>query len=402
MTHHLKYKIIFFFVYFLSLTSESFACSGFKLTVNGKTMVGLNEDNWNPNTIIWTRKPTKKTFGAVFFGYIDSPRESGINDKGLIFDVFTSPTRKSHSKNINAIQSDVQSFKENLLLSCGTVKEAIVYLNKFNLDILNGVQLFIADKEGNSIVVELDTIIKSNTNYQIVTNFNQSQISDKNPITCNRYNAGIQILSRNQEYSVEYGKKMLKAMQDTIGTQYSQIFDLSSGTIHLYLFHNYDEEIVLKVNDLITQEINKPIQSYFKNKSNYNIFLSNVETTIRISGELNKSTRIEALNNYIDTLVLESNLFPQLFVDSLIKLGIHFEKINETVKSQIVYDSFSKFTFKINGYYLFEYYVAEIEANQNHWTEARQHIEAAIKKRPENSDFQLLKAKIDKHISQMR
>jgi hypothetical protein len=191
-------------------------------------------------------------------------------------------------------------------------------------------------------------------------------------------------------------------MQDTIGTQYSQIFDLSNGTIHLYLFHNYDEEIILNVNDLIMQEINKPIQSYFKNKSKYNIFNSNVETTIRISGELNNSTRIENINKYIDTLVMASNLFPQLFVDSLIKLGIHFEKTNEFLKSKIVYDSFSRFTFKIIGYYLFEYYAAEIEVNKNHWTEARQHIDIAVKKRPENSDYQLLKTKIDKHISQMR
>ena len=150
------------------------------------------------------------------------------------------------------------------------------------------------------------------------------------------------------------------------------------------------------------QEINKPIQSYFKNKSKYNIFYNNVETTIRIAGELHNSNRIETINNYIDTLVLVSNLFPQLFVDSLIKVGIHFEKTNETLKSKIVYDSFSRFTFKIIGYYLFEYYAAEIEANKNHWTEAKQHIDIAVKKRPENSDFQLLKTKIDKHISQMR
>ena len=108
------------------------------------------------------------------------------------------------------------------------------------------------------------------------------------------------------------------------------------------------------------------------------------------------------IKNYIDTLILVSNLFPQLFVDSLIKVGIHFEKTNETLKSKIIYDSFSKFTFKIIGYYLFEYYAAEIEANQNNWTEARKHIDIAVNKRPENSDFQSLKTKIDKHISKIR
>jgi len=396
----MQIKIIYFISFFLSFHLTSIGCSGFKLTVGAKTMVGLNEDFWNPNTIMWTKKATVKTHGAVFFGYVDSPRESGINDQGLIFDVFTTPTRKTKPQGgIKLLESNIQSFKENLLLSCGTVSEAINYLKKFNLEIINGVQLFIADKEGNSIVVEVDTIIKPFNNYQIVTNFNQSRISQNSPVTCERYIAGNQILSNSQEFSLDYGKKLLKAMQDTIGTQYSQIFDLSTGTIHLFLYHNYNEEVILNVSDLTKQEINKPIQSYFKDKNKYLLFYNNFETTKRIAGKMTITTPIKILEKYIDTLISLPNSLPQLFADSLIKLGIQSERFNDSSKSEIIHNSFSKFTFKVKGYPLFEYYEAVIELNKNNLAEAKQHIDIALKKRPDNKDFLLLKTEIDMKIS---
>lgn len=393
-------KIIYSLFCLLSLHLTSVGCSGFKLTVGAKTMVGLNEDFWKPNTIIWTKKASEKTYGAVFFGYVDSPRESGINDKGLIFDVFSTPPRKLNPQNgIKLLENDIQSFKENLLLSCATVNEAINYLKKFNLEIINGVQLFIADKDGNSIVVEADTVIKSFTNYQIVTNFNQSKVSQNNPVTCGRYIAGNQILSNSQEFSIDYGKRLLKSMQDTMGTQYSQIFDLSTGTIHLFLFHNYNEEVILNVNDLLQQEINKPIQSYFKDKNKYLLFYNNFETTKRIAEKMTTNTPFKIVEAYIDTLISLPNSLPQLFADSLIKLGVHFEKFHETSKSELIHNSFSKFPFKVKGYPLFEYYEAIIEMNKNNFTEAKQHIDVALKKRPDNKDFLLLKTEIDKKIT---
>ena len=68
-----------------------FPCSMYKVTANGKTMVGNNEDSWGQDPKIWFVQGTKERFGVVCMGYErKQPIPDGaMNEFGLAFDAFT-------------------------------------------------------------------------------------------------------------------------------------------------------------------------------------------------------------------------------------------------------------------------------------------------------------------------
>ena len=84
---------ILFFL--LLLTKNVMSCSGFRLTIDNRTMIGLSEDYFNPNTVISTKRASTNSYGVIFFGYSETgmDRQSAINDKGLVFDSFAIDTK---------------------------------------------------------------------------------------------------------------------------------------------------------------------------------------------------------------------------------------------------------------------------------------------------------------------
>jgi hypothetical protein len=73
----------------LALSSNDIrACTLIKVTANGKTIVGNNEDFKNADTRIWFEPGTGNQFGAVYVGYNNLFPEGGVNEAGLMFDAF--------------------------------------------------------------------------------------------------------------------------------------------------------------------------------------------------------------------------------------------------------------------------------------------------------------------------
>ncbi|KAA3631694.1 MAG: hypothetical protein DWQ02_16085, partial [Bacteroidetes bacterium] len=79
---------IFLFVLFHHHTQ---ACSMYKITADGKTMVGCNEDAWRTTSKIWFENAeTPNEYGAGFTGsrQVSGNRtapQSGMNEVGLTF-----------------------------------------------------------------------------------------------------------------------------------------------------------------------------------------------------------------------------------------------------------------------------------------------------------------------------
>ncbi len=75
---------------------NAFPCSMYKITANGKTMVGNNEDSWGRDAKIWFERGTKDKFGVVCVGYARKQHpDGGMNEYGLTFDAFTMPHKSN-------------------------------------------------------------------------------------------------------------------------------------------------------------------------------------------------------------------------------------------------------------------------------------------------------------------
>ncbi|MCB0654785.1 MAG: hypothetical protein KDC57_01550, partial [Saprospiraceae bacterium] len=84
-------NLLYFTILILVTPFGGFACSMYKITCAGKTMVGCNEDAWRTTSTIWFEKARNKSeYGAGFTGSrkVSGNRiapQSGMNEAGLTF-----------------------------------------------------------------------------------------------------------------------------------------------------------------------------------------------------------------------------------------------------------------------------------------------------------------------------
>ena len=98
------YIILFAFLTIALFRNKIQACSMYKITVDGKTMVGCNEDAWRTTSRIWFENAKNiNEYGAGYTGsrQVGGNRtapQSGMNEKGLVFSrlVAYHPKQKIH------------------------------------------------------------------------------------------------------------------------------------------------------------------------------------------------------------------------------------------------------------------------------------------------------------------
>ena len=100
-------KYLLSFLLLCSLVGQSLACSMFSFQVDGKTLVGNNEDYFDPDTWMWTDKSGK--YGSVFFGFGNFFAQGGMNEAGLVFDGFAMEARKVNDVEGSSICFEMES-----------------------------------------------------------------------------------------------------------------------------------------------------------------------------------------------------------------------------------------------------------------------------------------------------
>lgn len=123
-------------------------------------------------------------------------------------------------------------------------------------------QLNFADASGDAVVISVDengelafTRKRKDKNYLISTNFNKANPENAMEYPCSRYNKAEEMLERiesENDLTVDYIKSILdsvhvKGLFNT--TLYSNIFDLKNGVIYLYHWHQFDEVVMLNVDE---------------------------------------------------------------------------------------------------------------------------------------------------------
>lgn len=234
------------------------ACSGFYIKRGDRIFAGNNEDFINPKTKMWVVPSKNGNYGKIFFGFDDYYPQGGINEKGLFFDGFATESKKVFkSVGKPKYEKVYENLQNEILSTCATVDEVIAFFDKYNLEFLENAMLFFGDSNGNSIIVEGDSIIRKKGDFQIVTNFRQSQTKN---ITCERYNTAYKMLTKYNNINIDNCKDILNAVhsEGETSTLYSQVYDIKNLVIYIYNFHNYNNCVKIDLKG----ELKKGLQYY--------------------------------------------------------------------------------------------------------------------------------------------
>jgi hypothetical protein len=268
-------------VMFLSLISLAFDCTTI-IKVKGITVLtGFNLDYRNYVPRMWIIPASEGRYARLCFGFDENFRiaEGGLNEKGLFIAV-------------NALNEDTgwkadpglpdweewpgwyeTGVPDGILANCASVDEAVRIFKSYNLFTLNRVKFLIADKSGDSIVIEWSEdglqFIERKKDYQISTNFITSNF-EPGQYPCSRYKVAEQILSTSADKaSVALMRSLLSAthMEFQTPTVFSCVCNLGSGDIFIYYFHNYEEAVKLNLfEELKKGEARHVVDSLFKVK----------------------------------------------------------------------------------------------------------------------------------------
>lgn len=251
--------IIFLTALFLFLP-KSFSCSMFKMTENGKTIVGNNEDWVSPNTQIWFEPGKMGEYGVAYLGFFDQFPQGGINEAGLVFDGFATgeyPVTNTEGKIDMSAKAAIQKIMRNF----SGVEEVKNFLSTINLKFLSSSVLMFVEKSGKYLIVEGDVMTIGEEKFYVQSNFIPSKANveeDKKLVL--HYQNGMGFLSKNnptKKVNMNFCAKVMENMQHR-DTQYTSLYNLNDGTIKLYHYHNYEVEVVIN----LKKELKKGAHSY--------------------------------------------------------------------------------------------------------------------------------------------
>ena len=226
-------------------------CTIVTMAKNGVVLAGNNEDYTEPRTKIWFVPASKKAYGRVYVGFDHAPIhdrfQGGMNDQGLFMDMnAVKPTGWQGEPGKPSFEGDLV---EQILSSYSSVDEVVEFFQQRNVPDLNILRVPVADAKGDSVIIEwgkgqLQFLFKEDC-YQISTNFIQSNYKNPEEYPCQRYKIADRILRNAKTASVDVIRSVLSATHfEYFGqTLYSNICDLKKKRIHLYFFHNFEEDV---------------------------------------------------------------------------------------------------------------------------------------------------------------
>ena len=267
------------------------SCSMYKITKNGKTIVGTNFDAYYLTPTIWFENATNnKAYGAGFSGGRQDgingiAPQSGMNLEGLSFSRLASPNPKTGitiSKNKKQITNPTLYLKD-ILHNCKNVDEVKEYISKYDFSyFLQDVFIYI-DKSGKYLVVEPYTMTLANDSKYVLSNFCPSVTTDKYANNLERYHNGVEFLKNKVDTTLAFATALIDTMHVCRkkvgdGTLLSSIWDLNQGLITVYFYHDFKYPVQFNLKDELNKgdhilEILKlfPPNAEFEKLTNYKI-----------------------------------------------------------------------------------------------------------------------------------
>ena len=255
-----KIKTIFCLVLLLSFHVGD-SCSMYKVTKNGKTMVGCNEDAWRTTSHIWFEVGQNKQYGAAFTGSRwDGENgyapQSGMNEHGLVFSRLASYHPEINTSKFNnriKITNPTRYLKE-ILHSCKTVEEVKKFIERYDQRyFLEDVFIYI-EQSGKYIIIEPYKILSGNDAQYVLSNFCPSITSKAAANKLERYKNGASFLTTKIETDLDFCRKLSDTMHVCRakigdGTLLTSIWNSANGLVNLYFYHNYDKTIQFNIKE---------------------------------------------------------------------------------------------------------------------------------------------------------
>lgn len=323
--------IIALLILIFLLNQNAFGCTMFKLTMYGRTMVGNNEDYWNPNSRIWFEKGKVGEFGAVYVGFDNFWPQGGMNQAGLVFDGFSMDYLAINDtlgkKSLNA------NFLHEIMRKCANVDDVKSYFAQYNLKGLETSMFLFIDKTGKYLVVEGDSLLIGNNQSYVLSNFYPSQIKEENEIGLPFYHNGKKLLDSQKDTTISFCSSVMDMMHQErnwgAGTMYTTIYDLNEGTIFLYFFRDYQHVVKFNLNlELKKIDCCLAIPELFPENKKGQDFLNNYNT-------INSSLDLYKSEDILSDSIRYKNITSILFTKDILLISRFANKINEIGNSWI-------------------------------------------------------------------
>ena len=243
----MKYLLAIFFPLSLLLPQLGFSCSMYKLTKDGTTIVGNNEDFISPNGQFWFEKGSTNTFGVMYIGFLDNFAQGAINEKGLVFDGFWEPYLEVKNTE-GKIDIPIQEALKKVMETMSSVEEVQSYLSTINLNTLENGQLVFVDQSGTYLIIEGDEMFVGDESYKTFSNFYYSQIQSIDDVNIAYFQKGQKFIeSTKQSQTLDYCSEVMSnfAQSGIAPTQYTTIYDLEKLSIRVHLFQDFAEYVEL-------------------------------------------------------------------------------------------------------------------------------------------------------------
>jgi hypothetical protein len=238
-------------------------------------LAGNNEDFINPLIYAWFIPASPGRFGRVYFGYDDYIPQGGLNDQGVFFDGEGLPYKPMPvtSQRPHFPGGDL-ALVDEVMSRSANIQDVIATGSRWNHPAGEYSQSFFGDRFGDSVIIDGDRILRKQGSFQIATNFRLVDHPNSPwPEGEERYGIVEDMLSQADGYSVDLFRRALDAahQEGYSPTLYSQVYELNTGTIHLYLYHDFEHEAVLN----LAEELAKgphivTIQSLFPPNRDFN------------------------------------------------------------------------------------------------------------------------------------
>lgn len=234
--------------------ATGFACSMYKITADGKTMVGCNEDAWRTTPHIWFETAKKfGQYGAAFTGSRwDGDNgyapQSGMNEMGLVYSRLASANPGYREVLGKKTITNPTQYLKDILHSCKNVDEVKAYIEKYDHSFfIQDVMIYI-EKSGRYLIVEPYTMTIGNQANYVLSNFCPSVTSKAEALRLDRYRKGVEFIDGKSNASLEFCTQMSEKMhvcRDKIGdgTLLTSIWNAHNGIVNLYFYHRYDRTI---------------------------------------------------------------------------------------------------------------------------------------------------------------
>ncbi|MCC6522655.1 MAG: hypothetical protein IT373_08355 [Polyangiaceae bacterium] len=242
----------------------AWACSVFCAHDGEVVLAGNNEDYYGGDpAIIWFVPAQAQKHGYVAYGYASNHfSQGGMNDQGLFWDGLATPALSCSS--CGGTEPFTLETLEEVMQDSATVQEALDAFASYDTTaIMETAQLLFADAQGSSAILEGDQVIWPQHDFQIATNFYQSDPS-LGGYPCWRYDTLASLMQSSLPLDVDTFRQMADAVHQGVApgpsvyTRYTTIGDLKAGV--LYLFHDMDFGRCVRFD--LAEELGMPSHEY--------------------------------------------------------------------------------------------------------------------------------------------